>query len=89
MNKGCCFECGKHFQRAQNGQPIYAERQYHGSPVKMHKDCAERYDKGSSGPTPHEGRAFSTDDRYSTPDFHLEPDAELDFEPGSHTDGDY
>lgn len=89
MHKGCCFECSKHFQRSETGEPIYTERQYHGLTVKLHKECASRLETARAGPTPHEGRAFSTDDRCSTPDFALEPDTELDFEEPSHINGDY
>lgn len=39
-----CFECGGQLTYL-NGTPVYAVRDYHGSPVKLHKDCAKRLDE--------------------------------------------
>lgn len=42
-----CFECGRQLVSVA-GQLIFASRNYHGSAVKMHKDCAKRFDEEGS-----------------------------------------
>lgn len=43
-----CFQCGRKLERAstgaQRGQIVFRERDYHGTPVRMHVVCAEQYD---------------------------------------------
>lgn len=38
-----CFECGGQLVHL-NGVAVYAVRDYHGTQVKMHKDCAKWWD---------------------------------------------
>lgn len=39
-----CFECGKQLMYV-NGAPVFEVRNYHGTKVKLHKDCAKRWDE--------------------------------------------
>lgn len=39
-----CFECGNQLAYV-NGVLVFDTRDYHGTQVKMHKDCAKRYDE--------------------------------------------
>lgn len=40
-----CFACGRQLAYNNAGVLVYATRDYHGSPIKMHKDCAKRWDE--------------------------------------------
>lgn len=39
-----CFECGRQLAYVA-GELVFSVRDYHGSRVKMHKDCAKRFDE--------------------------------------------
>lgn len=39
-----CFECGRQLSYVA-GEPVFVVRDYYGSPVKMHKDCAKKSDE--------------------------------------------
>ncbi len=49
MSASRCFQCGRKLERAstgaQRGQIVFRERDYHGTTVRMHVSCSEKYDE--------------------------------------------
>jgi hypothetical protein len=39
-----CFECGNQLMYV-DGEPLFETRDYHGAAVRLHKECAKRWDK--------------------------------------------